>query len=201
MTGQSAGGGEVTLNREPDKPFQLRGQVRVAEMIYDRDIARGFGQLLRAMFEPSTERVSVRDEDPILEMDLDVVGRRALKIQNNIAEMEGDLALRVRGDPSAPRLFGEIGLRQGGRLDYGGEQYVIERGRLVFDSPYSNEPQLDLSATTRRLDYTVTLALSGTRDRLTATLSSDPPLPELDVWSLLASGDVASAPGLGGGRS
>ncbi|MEM6705264.1 MAG: translocation/assembly module TamB domain-containing protein [Acidobacteriota bacterium] len=188
------GDADVTLLSEGQGPARLRGQVRLDQVRYDQDFQRGLGALLRTLFEPSAERVAAAEESSV-EIDLDIQGDRALQIENNIANLEGDFALRVRGDPLTPRLFGDIDLRAGGRLDYGGEQYVIQRGRLAFDSPYSNEPQIDIAATTKRLDYTVSLTLSGTRDRLQASLTSDPPLPELDVWSLLASGDVAGSPG------
>lgn len=192
------GGADLTLLSQGTGPVQLRGQVRLDQVRYDQDFARGLGALLRTLFEPSAERVATARQSS-MDIDLDVRGDRALQIENNIANLQGDFALRVRGDPLSPRLFGDIDLRPGGRLDYGGEQYVIQRGRLAFDSPYSNEPQIDIAATTKRLDYTVSLTLSGTRDRLQASLTSDPPLPELDVWSLLASGDVGGSAGAADG--
>ncbi len=194
------GGGDLNVGARPGSPVEVRGAVRLTEVSYEQDFDRGLGQLLRTLFEPAPERIAAAAvPDTGLRLDLDVRGERALRIRNNIADLEGDLDLRVRGQPQAPRVYGEILLRSGGRLDYGGDQYVLERGRLIFDRPTSNEPRLDVSATTRRLDYVVTLSLTGTRDRLQAHLTSDPPLPELDVWSLLASGGLASGsdPGLG----
>ena len=71
---------------------------------------------------------------------------------------------------------------------YSDNRYVVERGVLIFANPYRMEPVVDLVATTEVAEYDVTLSLFGPLDRMSANFSSDPPLPDLEVLSLLVSG-------------
>ncbi|MDX1632918.1 MAG: translocation/assembly module TamB domain-containing protein, partial [Thermoanaerobaculia bacterium] len=88
-------------------------------------------------------------------------------------------------------------------LVYNDNRYVVERASLVFANPYRMEPVLDLVARTEVAEYDVTLSLFGPLDRLAASFSSDPPLPDLEVLSLLVSGSPtrlsSGFPELGGG--
>jgi translocation and assembly module TamB len=85
-------------------------------------------------------------------------------------------------------MFGEVGLNNGGRLIYSGQEYIVERGSLNFANPYRIEPVLDLVATTDLREYDITLSLSGTPDRLQTEFVSNPPLAELEVMTLLTGG-------------
>jgi translocation and assembly module TamB len=141
----------------------------------------------------------VVEADPLLDtvrMNIEVRGVDALRVRNNLADLHGEIDLSVQGTIARPRVFGKIELERGGEITYAGEQYEITRGLLTFADPYEINPLIDLVAATRRRDYDVLLNLSGTRDRLAVNLTSDPPLPEMEVLSLLASGKVSSDTGL-----
>jgi translocation and assembly module TamB len=75
----------------------------------------------------------------------------------------------------------------------------VDRGLLTFANPYRIEPVIDLAATTRVRDYEVELSLSGTPDRLNASYRSDPPLADLEVLSLVATGSPEVVGGGAGG--
>jgi translocation and assembly module TamB len=78
---------------------------------------------------------------------------------------------------------------RGGTVVYAENEYKVERAILSFANPYRIEPVVDLVAKTEVSSYQVTLNLSGPLDRLRATFASDPPIPDLEVLSLLATGD------------
>jgi translocation and assembly module TamB len=110
------------------------------------------------------------------------------RIKNNLAELKGSAELTFRGSLARPILFGRVESEPGGSIVYNDNRYRVERGTLTFANPYQVEPLLDLVATTRVASYDVRLALFGNLERLNATFSSDPPLPDLEVLSLLVSG-------------
>ena len=73
-----------------------------------------------------------------------------------------------------------------GRLYFQGRTYVIQRGALDFVNPQRLDPLFDIEAETRIRSYRVTLRVSGTLERVTPTLTSDPPLSSLQILALLA---------------
>ena len=70
-----------------------------------------------------------------------------------------------------------------------GNRYRVTRGSIGFASPTAIEPFFDIEAETDvrapGQTYRVTLGLVGTMERLAFELSSDPPLPEFEIMSLL----------------
>ena len=75
-----------------------------------------------------------------------------------------------------------------------GKRYSITRGTIDFNNPTRIEPFFDIETETRvrvpGQTYRVTVRATGTLARFTPTFSADPPLPEVEVLSLLFS-DVA----------
>src|SRR5207245_8637389 len=66
---------------------------------------------------------------------------------------------------------------------------VIRRGTIDFVNPQKVDPSFDIEAETRIQSYRVTLRVSGTLERVTPTLTSDPPLSPVQILSLLAGGE------------
>ena len=98
--------------------------------------------------------------------------------------------LLVRGSLAAPVLFGEVVLDEGGTLKWGGNKYVVEQGVLTFANPFKIDPVLDVVATARVREYDLVLTLTGPLERPEVSFSSDPPLPDLEVMSLMATGET-----------
>ncbi len=76
-----------------------------------------------------------------------------------------------------------------GRVYFQGRTYVIRRGTIDFVNPQKVDPSFDIEAETRIQSYRVTLRVSGTLERVTPTLTSDPPLSPVQILSLLAGGE------------
>jgi translocation and assembly module TamB len=167
----------------------LRGLVTLDRALYLRDVEVGMVQLLQRFFRRQREEVgSVASGAEDVQLNLQVRAPGSVRIRNNLADVRATAELTVRGSLARPLLFGEVEAEQGGRLVYADNDYRLERGALTFANPYRLEPLLDLEATTRVANYDVRLTLAGTLERLNAGFSSDPPLPELEVLSLLLSG-------------
>ena len=175
---------------------QVRGTVQLDRALYLRRVEVGLTQLLQTLFQRRRLEVESTDEElSATLLNLSIVGPGALRVRNNVANLRGDIDLALRGSAAAPVLFGRVELEPGGELQIGGSDYTVERGSLLFANPYRMEPVIDLAAKTRRRDYDLSLTLSGTFDRLDASLASDPPLADLDVLGLLATGEPAATQG------
>jgi hypothetical protein len=175
---------------------QVRGAVTLDRAQYLRQVEVGLTQLLQTLFQRRRLEVESTDEElTSTQLNLAISGPGALRVRNNVANLRGDVDLALRGSLAVPVLFGRLDLEPGGTLQIGGSDYTVERGSLIFANPYRMEPVIDLAARTRRRDYDLSLSLSGTTDRLDASLASDPPLADLDVLGLLATGEPAAVQG------
>jgi len=124
--------------------------------------------------------------------DLRIVAPSTLRVESRAARLVSDADLVLRGTYDQPQLFGRIEIERG-EVFFEGLRYQVTRGTVDFVNPARIEPFLDIEAETRaRVPgqvYRVVARASGTPDRLTFTLTSDPPLATVDILSLLF-GDV-----------
>jgi hypothetical protein len=113
----------------------------------------------------------------------------ALRLENNIAHVYSSAELRLQGTYEKPLLFGHAEINRGD-IVFEGNRYVVTRGTIDFLNPAGRiEPLFDIEAETRvrvpAQTYRVTLGVNGTPNRFAMSLSSDPPLPEIDIVALL----------------
>jgi autotransporter translocation and assembly factor TamB len=190
---------------------QLRGEVTADRVWYLQDIDLSPTQLIQRLLTRS--RVDVGETDERLAtttLGISIRAPQAVRVRNNVATLSGSAELALRGTLARPILFGEVTIAPGGTVTYSGNTYTVERGAVTFANPSRIEPLLDVVTHTRVDQYAVTLNLSGSLERLNTTFASDPPLPDLDILGLLATGapiqnptfsEVATAPTSGNGSS
>jgi translocation and assembly module TamB len=125
-----------------------------------------------------------------VKLDIHVVTAPDLQMQTAIANLSGDADLRLRGTAAKPALLGRVEVLEG-EINFNGAKYRLERGEVLFQSPVSIKPVLDLQATTRVRDYDITVSINGdTSKPLSVKYRSDPPLPEADIVALIAVGQT-----------
>ncbi|HST09873.1 MAG TPA: translocation/assembly module TamB domain-containing protein, partial [Terriglobales bacterium] len=125
-----------------------------------------------------------------VKLDVHVTTASDLQMQTAIARLSGDADLRLRGTAAKPALLGRVEVLEGD-INFNGAKYRLERGEVLFQSPVSIKPVLDLQATTRVRDYDITVSINGdTSKPLSIKYRSDPPLPEADIVALLAVGQT-----------
>ncbi|MCB1053896.1 MAG: translocation/assembly module TamB domain-containing protein [Acidobacteria bacterium] len=168
---------------------ELQGLVQLEQARYLEDVDVGLAVALERLLQPQRQEVGSTNEWLSgTRLDVLIEAPRALRVRNAAANLRGDLDLELRGTLARPVLLGTVDLQPGGTLVYAGNDYRLERGHVTFANLYRTEPVVDLVATSRLRSYEVTLSLSGTPDRLAIDVSSDPPLPRLDLIALVAGG-------------
>ncbi|HSR69504.1 MAG TPA: translocation/assembly module TamB domain-containing protein [Acidobacteriota bacterium] len=135
-----------------------------------------------------------------IDLDVSVEGYRALRVDNNLADLNASADLRVRGTVASPVLLGNINIDRG-ELTLEGNDYSINRGVINFNDPRRTKPNINFEAETNVRDFDVTVQIRGPLDRLNFNFRSDPPLPQPDIFSLLAVGETLEDLGGGGGDS
>ncbi len=182
--------GNAELNLKSTAEGQLlSGRTELQKIQYFQDLPVGLAQLLQGFFE--RQRLEVQRAAEVrsrTQLNLAIDAPHALEVRNNLANLAGSVDLVVRGNLLEPVLYGKVDIDPAGLLVYSGNDYAIERGRLTFANPYKLAPEVDLVATTKVREVEISLALSGTLERLDARFSSQPPLPDLEVFRLLSTG-------------
>jgi outer membrane protein assembly factor BamA len=170
---------------------ELSGVVTVTRSSYREPLALVTGLLGNLRSASGGEAAA--DASPALDrlaLDVRVVTDDDLVIRNNVARAEVGADLRVIGTAARPSLSGRAELREGGQLFLGRNIYTVDTGAIDFANPVAIEPDLDIVASTRAGGEEIEIALSGTPDALTRSLSSPsaPELGEADLTALLLTG-------------
>ena len=136
-----------------------------------------------------TERNLSAEPSPLgrLRLSVHVEGSRNITIQNQLADVEARVDVDLKGTMDSPSLTGHIEA-SGGTLLFQGNRYRVTRGNIDFVDPLRIEPVVDVQAETEVRDYRVILVISGRGQQLHLDMRSDPPLPELEIVSLIAGG-------------
>lgn len=126
---------------------------------------------------------------PKLELDLSTdLGKNFLFNGAGLSSrLTGDIRLRASGR-DLPRASGSIRTRDG-RFEAYGQQLSIERGILTFQGLLDN-PALDVRAVRKGLAVEAGVQVSGTAQKPTVKLTSDPELPDAEklAWLILGHG-------------
>ena len=124
---------------------------------------------------------------------------RNIWIQGNDIDTEIGFSDNFRVEyAGALQLFGDV-LLQRGRLDVFGRRFDWQKGSKVTFSGAMLEPDLDVTAVYKNETEQVTVYLKaqGQGDEVQLTPTSDPPLSETEIYTLLATGHVSLRHGSG----
>jgi len=173
---------DIRLFGDEDRQW-LTGSIDVKQATYSRryDVA---SELLATRTPAEASATFAQG----LRLDLKVHAPGTLRIDNNLASLQARADLTLQGTASEPVVVGRAEVDRG-RLYFQGQTYVIRRGVIDFTNPRKIDPIFDIEAETRIRSYRVSLKVNGTLDRVTPTLSSDPPLSSVQILNLLAGAD------------
>jgi autotransporter translocation and assembly factor TamB len=108
----------------------------------------------------------------------------------------GSADLWIRGTYDHLLLSGGVDVERGEVL-FEGHRYLVRRGRVEFPDPTKIEPFFDLAGETLvrvpGQTYVVNLQLTGTMKNFSTTETSDPPLSQVEILSLLFGAETANA--------
>ena len=189
----------LTLRGNPTA-LVLGGNVTIKDGLYNKrfepnvdifSLASGGGTDLPA---PASEASTL----PV-RFDVKISAPGTLRLENNLARIVSRADLTLNGTYDKPVVFGRADIERG-EIFFEGNRYRITRGTIDFLNPARLQPFFDIEAETRirvladprspnasgAETYRVTLALSGTLDgRMNFEVNSDPPLPTVDIISLM----------------
>lgn len=122
-----------------------------------------------------------------------------LIIDNNIAETTAKMDMIVRGTIGSPVLLGKLNTDKG-TVYFRNNEFRVLKARVDFIDPEKTIPYFDIVAETKVKNYLIKLRLDGNFEHFDLSLTSDPPLNESDIFSLLTVGQIGKQmKGLEGG--
>ncbi|UCF69922.1 MAG: translocation/assembly module TamB domain-containing protein [candidate division WOR-3 bacterium] len=180
---------EMQLSGERDS-LRIDGEIVVNEGMYDAPIRlQTVIGMLTAANRPVPEQSEILKR---IYCDVGISVPDRVKIANNVANLAAKADLEVKGYLARPNAYGTITAIGEGSIQYLGKKFTVVNAVVEFDNPYKIDPVIDLTATTSVAaadgDYDLYLALNGTVTNWQLQLSSNPPLPEQDIISLLLIG-------------
>ena len=166
----------------------LSGNVNVLDAVLLDAFDLGDG-LFGGGLSLGTETVAAVEESAMpLRFDVEIVAPSTLRMTSNSIRAIASADLTYQGTLDQPTLFGTVEF-ESGETFIEGNRYRLNYGNIGFTNPEEIEPFIDIELETDHRvpgqTYRVTLRAQGTLERLVPSLSSDPPLPEVDILSML----------------
>ncbi|MEY2504033.1 MAG: translocation and assembly module TamB, partial [Verrucomicrobiota bacterium] len=140
--------------------------------------------------QPPSDRPDFSIPEPPIrdwKFDLFVKTKDPFMIRGNLANGGAITDLHVTGTGLHPALQGVVRL-QNVEATLPFSRLEVSSGSLYFDPGDSFNPKIDLQGTSLIRDYTVHVYVFGTMLAPEAVFSSEPPLPQEEIISLLATG-------------
>lgn len=168
-------------------PYTLSGSYRINQAFIDKDFSTEStdGNLRQSIYLPKT--ITSSGFDAVV-LDMQVLLDKKIEIKN--PQMSGFLTgqLQVKGPPSSPILLGTIRTLPQAQLFFRDKIFEVQSGSVKFTDPSELNPDLYFTARSMVDKYEVNLLLQGKAKAPQLSLTSQPPLPEQDIISLLALG-------------
>ena len=124
--------------------------------------------------------------------DVGISAPNDIRIDNKVANLKVSADLQLKGYLADLNVYGSFISVGEGTIEYLSKKFSILHAAVHFDNPYKIDPVIDLTASTSVSaedgEYEIFMLLEGTVDEWQLQLSSNPPLPEQDIVSLLLVG-------------
>lgn len=170
--------------------LRIDGEVIINKAVYDVPFnLQTIIQTLTKVNQPPQEQPDMLKK---VYCHLDVASPKGISVKNNVADVNAEVDLQIKGYFSKVNVYGTIATSGKGTVKYLGKKFDILNAMMQFDNPYEINPVLELDASNFVSsvdgDYEIFLHLSGTIKDWRLELTSSPPVPEQDIVSLLIMG-------------
>ena len=182
----------LTLSGTPENSL-VNGDLTLVEGLYYKDVNLNFlSNVTKKTREsapaPLPTSPSYLDNTAL---NINVKHRNPFVVDNNLAMMDIVPDLKITGTAKNPIINGRADITEG-TVTYRKKEFKIKKGVVDFLNPYKIEPTLDIQSEVQIRDWLVNLGITGPPDELAFKLSSDPPLDDGDILSLLLIGRTST---------
>ncbi len=189
----------------------LQGDVNVARALYFKDLDFGTTLLNVVLSRRGVAPIVSASWQDKVALNLHLVSDDTLAVRNNLADVTGGGDIQVAGTLANPTVIGTVTLDEGGRVRFQDIDYTLTRGSIAFQNPFRIDPYFDVTLEGRISGgfsdvqesgpIDVTVNITGTIDRITPTITSDPPASDITLFSLLGVGALGGQSSAGASPS
>ncbi|HLB59820.1 MAG TPA: translocation/assembly module TamB domain-containing protein, partial [Bdellovibrionota bacterium] len=169
------------------RPYLLSGEITIEEAVYKERID---WQTNLFKQKPKYGPKVIREELPLIGLDVAIDASRGIRVDNNLAKMAFQGQLQLVGSIENPNLVGKFDLIDG-KTFFQDNEFKLTGGEIEFNDPLEINPYFHLQAESKVRDYLVSVALIGYLGDYEVQLASQPPLSEPDIAALLTLGVTA----------
>ncbi len=182
---RTKGNGTISLSGSK-APFLLSGNYDVYEGLIDSNFSSGGGgestDLLQELLK--------KEVSSPLTINLDIDTKNAVEVRNTLVEGYILGKIKVFDKINAPRIRGEAHFSENAVIRFRDQEFDVTSSSFVFEGESPINPKLSLRSQTRMNGYDINLFLQGRATKPVLTWSSQPPLPETQIVSMLALGTL-----------
>ena len=193
--------GNVSL-KGPDTNTLLKGQFDLERMRYTKrfDWRSKLFNFSRSQ-EANSADIIRRRRNRGITFDLAFQSREpVIVIENNLGNIRARGDFKVVGPSNNLGLLGTFDVASG-EIEFQNHAFEIDHGTLTFDDPDVLTPNVDIYATSRIEEYTVTANVRTEDFEVVVDLTSSPPLNETDLLTLITVGSLNNTGIATGGQS
>ncbi len=178
----------LQIQGTPDKSL-VQGEIVILEGTYYKDVNLS---ILQVVSERKREEAPLPKEITLpfmkdMGVDISLRRRNPFVVDNNLAHLDINPDLQISGTLSNPIITGRATI-DAGTVTYRKRTFTVKKGEIDFSNPYKIEPMFDIEGEVQVRKWTILLAISGPPDKLSFTVTSDPPEEDGDILSLLLFG-------------
>lgn len=167
----------------------IGGIVTLRRTEYTKDIE--LADLINSRRESIEEGAEIELTRTALFTSLRVEGRNALVVRNNLADLVGSVSLQLDGPVNDPTISGRI-TATSGTLNFRNDRYEITRALLDLPPGRNADPIINIQGESQIRGYRVLVGLTGPLSQPSASVHSEPALPQADVVSLITTGQLST---------
>jgi outer membrane protein assembly factor BamA/autotransporter translocation and assembly factor TamB len=179
--------------------FLLAGAMNVERSLYDSDIFWEEG-ILAPDTPPPAGRPGGSRFLQTVGLNIAVTTEHPLLVRNNLAQLEAEGSITLRGSADEPAPFGRFEMRPGGKAQLQGREFTIESGSIIYAGTTNPTITVRAAGLIKQPDgdIEVTVVAEGPLELPRLRLQSNPPLSEGEIASLIATGRTNVALSSGG---
>jgi hypothetical protein len=170
-----------------ERPYLVGGKILLENAITREKIASDRGPGLRSVQYMPPPSSSSAASIPLFRLDIAVSAPGNIIVQNELMDLEAKCELRIVGNIDNPKPLGTAAAVQG-KILFKDRAFQIQNGTMEFDNPAVLNPRYEVLATTEVANRRIQLFSTGRFDDQKFEFSSNPPMAEADILSLLALG-------------
>ena len=174
-------------------PYTLKVNYKVNRGLIEKDFGQDSSSsktTLRA--SPYLPPQQAELQIPSLLLDVLVDMTQGVIVKNRLLEGEASGRLNISGTPENPMIAGQVDIKQGSHLIFKDKPFDIQTATIKFPGGPEINPDIYITANSRVSDYDINLLVQGPSKNLLIKATSQPPLSEPDIFSLLALGMTSS---------